>query len=369
MTVYFPGLTIRQSEIEALRRLAEPTKDALFPLIRMQAWPNPKIGKGGPIERSLDHLTEAFGQRNVGLDLAAIPSPPKNDLKTESRKAWSELRRAEMQTLRDPANGYKNWCDLIERDAKWIPVLQWGGDPSTIQSQALRLASFGRGIIIRFRRSQNWNITEAASLTGIPFGDMPVLLVYDYEQISRSDDLTAVGIGVQGAIISTNSLLNGGNRDHVFMASSFPESFKSEGEEYACMQIKERRLHEMLSTSPVIRNAGIDLKYGDHAAVFASDREDAFKGVPRVDYPTKGEWIYHRRREGFHDAAHRVKNDPKWDDENLCWGAQRIREAASGKMEGLNAAPRWTAIRINIHLHVQAHSAGVALGTDEPWTD
>lgn len=355
--------------MEALRRLAEPTKDLIFPLIRVQAWPHPKEGKGGPIERSTDHLSEAYGQRLVGFDLAAVPLPPKNELKLDSRKLWSQRRQDEMRALHDPAGGFRNWCDLVGQDARWVPVVQWGGDAATLQTQVLRLAAFGRGIILRFRRSQGWNIGEASALTGIPLADTPVLMVYDYEQIGRNDDLTAVGITVQGAVLSTNSLLNGGNRAHVFIASSFPETFKQEGEEYACMPIKERLLHQMISTSPVLMNAGVELGYGDHAAVFASDREAAFKGVPRVDYPTIGEWIYHRRREGFKDAAIKVRNDPKWDETNLCWGAQRIREAAGGNMEGLNAPGKWTTVRINIHLHVQAHSVGSPLGTDEPWTD
>lgn len=366
---YFPSLTIRQSESEALRRLAEPTKDLIFPIARVQAWPHPKQGKGGPVERSTDHLVDAFGGRPVGLDLASIPSLSTKEYKKKEREDWALLGRSEMQMLHSPTDGFRPWCELVEKDSRWIPVVQWSDDAATLRSEVLRLASLNRGLIFRFRRSRGWNIQQASALTAIPLGHTPVLMVYDYEQILRSDDLTAAGIGVQGAVISSNSLINGGNRSYVFKASSFPDQFVATGEEYACLAIRERTLHQMLSTSPQLLNAGINLAYGDHAAVFASDREPAFRGVPRVDYPLHGEWIYHRRREGFKEAAYRVRHDPKWDDNNLCWGAQRIREAASGKMEGLNAAGKWTTVRMNIHMHVQAHAAGIPLSTDEPWSD
>lgn len=369
MATYFPTLTIRQSETAALSRLAEPTKDLIFPIARVQAWPHPKVGEGGPVERSTAHLLDAFGSRAIGLDLAAVLPPPTQEYKNQDRENWALLGRAEIRTLHDPSDGFRNWCTLIEQNSQWVPVVQWCDDASALQAQVLRLLSLNRGIIFRFRRSRGWNLPQAATLASIQFDNAPVFMVYDYEQISRSDDLTSVGIGVQGAIISTNSLLNGGHRAHVFKASSFPDQFVTTGEQYACLTIRERSLHQMLSTSPTLLAAGISLAYGDHAAVFASDREPAFRGVPRVDYPLHGEWIYHRRREGFEDAARRVRQDPKWDDGNLCWGAQRIREAADGKMAGLNAAGKWTTVRMNIHMHVQAHASGTLLSTDEPWSD
>jgi hypothetical protein len=250
-----------------------------------------------------------------------------------------------------------------------VPVVQWDENPFALRTQVQRLAALNRGLIFRFRRSLGWNLAQAAALVDIPLGNLPVLMIYDYEQIGPRDDLTSIGVATQGAILMSNTQVSGGTRTHVFKGSSFPSEFVTTGEEYACLTIRERQLFDMLRASPPLVTAGINLNYGDHAAVFASDREPAFRGVPRVDYPTPGEWIYHRRREGFHDAAFRVRGDVKWDDTNLCWGAQRIREAASGQMDGLNSPGRWTTIRMNIHMHVQAQSAGAPLTTDEPWVD
>jgi len=366
---YYPNLTIRMSECEALLRLAEPVKNALFPIVRMQAWPHPKKGEGGPIVRSADHIEEAFGDRALGMDLASPFFNEQKLYKTQARKEWAALGFAEMQALHNPMDGFDAWCRFIEEDPRRIPVIQWSSDADAVRLQVERLAKLDRGIILRFRRTRGWNLSEAAALTAIPLGKTPILMVYDYEQIKASDDLTAIGIPAQGAILSANSIVIGGLRDHVFVASSWPAEFKSSGEEYARLFIKERQLFDLLRSSPPLVQAGIKLAYGDHAAVYVSERDQAFKGVPRVDYPSPGDWIYHRRREGFQKAAEMVRADPKWDDTNNCWGAHRIREAASGQMEGLGAPGRWTTIRVHLHMHVQAQSAGAPLTTDEPWSD
>jgi hypothetical protein len=366
---YFPSLTVRLSEVEALRRLAEPIKDSMFPIVRVQAWPHPKKGEGGPIQRSIDHLAEAYGQRPIGIDLAPPLSMSEKDYKRQERADWATLGRSEIALLNDPRDGHKAWCAFIGDDEHRIPVVQWSNDVAQLRAQVQQLLALGRGLIFRFRRSSGWNLAHSAALADLPLGQTNILMIYDYEQIGQRDDLTMTGTTIQSAILSSNSHLQGGYRSYVLVASSFPSEFTSTGEEYACLTIRERQLYNMLKSSPSIVAAGIDLQYGDHASVFVADRPPAFRGVPRVDYPTPGEWIYHRRRQGFQDAAVRVRQDAKWDDSNLCWGAQRIREAAEGKMQGLNAAGRWTTIRMNIHMHVQAQLAGAPIATDEPWVD
>jgi hypothetical protein len=317
----------------------------------------------------MDHVAGAWGVRNIGIDLASMTPPSDKVYKTQARADWAALGRSEIAALHAPANGYQAWCAFIASDQRRIPVVQWDDDPFTLRAQVQQLLALNRGLIFRFRRSRGWNLTQAAALVGLPLGEIPILMIYDYEQIGLRDDLTSIGLAAQGAILTSNAQVLGGVRTHVFKGSSFPSEFVTTGEEYACLTIRERQLFDMLKASPPIVAAGIGLNYGDHAAVFASDREPAFRGVPRVDYPMPGEWIYHRRREGFYNAACRVRADAKWDDSNLCWGAQRIREAANGQMDGLNSPGRWTTIRMNIHMHVQAQSADASLTTDEPWAD
>jgi len=359
---YFPCLTIRKSECDALKELAEPTKDRLFPIVRVQAWSRAKAGAGGPLKRSIDHISEAFGGRPMGLDIAS----PRTDLTTE----WAAQGRAEVEALQDPQAGFEAWRAFVEGVPWAMPTAIWHNDPATMRTQVQGMISLGRGVVLRLRRSQNWNLAQLTHLVGIDFGNAPLIIVLDHEQILPNEDLTAVGVLTQNNLLSIDNILSGGSRQFVFSGSSFPSQFSVIHPEYALLNIRERQLHGMLATSLPIVQAGIDVKYGDHAAVFAADREPAFRGAPRVDYPTATHWIYHRCPSSFAVAVGRVRGDPLWDDALLCWGAQRIRTAAGGNMTGLNAQGPWVTVRLNIHMHLQAHrDEGGAVPVEEEWQD
>ena len=359
---YYPCFTIRESECAALKQLAEPTKDRLFPMVRVQAWPRAKAGAGTPVARSLHHLLDAFGGRMVGLDIAM----PRTDLDTP----WALQGVGEIEGLHSPQNGFAAWCGLNANVPYAVPTVIWNADAVAMQTQVLNLMALGRGVVLRLRRSQNWNLAEINHLAGLNFGNAPLILLFDHEQIQANEDLTLVGLLSQNAVLTANNVLNGGDRTFVFAGSSFPSQFAVINPEYALLDIRERQLHTMLATSPPIIQANIDFKYGDHASVFAADREPSFRGAPRVDYPTSASWVYHRCPAGFHVAVDRVRNDPLWNEELLCWGAQRIRTAAGGNMAGLNAQGPWVTIRLNIHMHLQAHrNDGGTIPVEEEWED
>ncbi|QWC55804.1 hypothetical protein F7D01_00720 [Erythrobacter sp. 3-20A1M] len=359
---YFPGLTIREGECRALGHLASPTKDLLFPLVRLQAWPRSKAGAGGPIDRSLEAFAEAFGPRPFALDLAAARSDLDSD--------WGKLGTTEITQLHDQTNGHDCWCTLIQDREDITPVTQLDSDPHNLAIQIERYLSWGRGLVIRLRRSRNWDLDKISPLALKDLQNHHVLIVFDCEQIGPKEDLTAVGTLAQNAILAANNILKGGQRTYVLMGSSFPSSFADIHPEYASLPLRERQLFDLLRMSPPLIDASISLEYGDHAAVYAAERPPAFKGAPRVDYPTASGWIYHRSNSGFDTAALRTRQDPQWDDDLLCWGAQRIRTAAGGDMTGLKSQSPWVAVRINIHLHRQAHAGGDwNSSADEEWVD
>lgn len=359
---YFPCVTIREGECRAVANLASPTKDLVFPIVRLQAWPRSKAGEGGPIERSLKIFGEAFGERAFALDLAL----PRTDLDSD----WAQLGHDQISKLHSSADGFKAWCDLLATLENVIPVIQWDPDPENQLKQLDRLTGFGRGIVLRLKRSQNWNLDKLSALAGRDLSDTNILLIFDCEQIEPQEDLTVIGTMAQNAILSAEGILNGGQRYYALTGSSFPSSFADIHPEYASLPIRERQLFDLLKLSPPITQAGIALEYGDHCSVYAAERPSAFRGAPRVDYPTTAGWIYHRSKDSFDAAAKNVRNDPQWDEDLLCWGAQRIRTAAGGDMTGLNSQSPWVAIRINIHLHRQAHAGGEWNNSiEEDWVD
>ncbi len=359
---YFPCLTIREAESRAVENLASPTKDLIFPIAKLQAWPRKKEGEGTPIERSLKAFEDAYSGRPFALDL----SKPRTDLDTD----WAIQGRNELSQLLDPSNGHEQWCRLFLDRQHLIPTIQWTGDSNEILGQVQRLEQLGRGLVLRLRRTENWNFDKITALTTHNFKSNNLLVIFDCEQIEPREDLTVIGTSVQNALLSVNSILSGGNRTYVLAGSSFPSSFADIHPEYANLPLRERQLFDLLKLSPPLLQAGISLEYGDHASVYAADRPPAFRGAPRVDYPTATSWIYHRTRDGFDVAAKKVRNDPLWDDSLLCWGAQRIRTAVGGNMTGLNSQGPWVSIRLNIHLHRQAHMGSDATTPiEEDWED
>lgn len=359
---YFPCLTSRESECRALAALAEPTKDLLFPLVRLQAWPREKVNAGTPIERSVTKLQEALGGRPIGVDLAL----PRQDLAS----AWAVQGHNEVVSLRDEAQGFARWRQLLSANSSFFPTVQWSNNVAELRKEVEELLDLGRGLIFRFLRSANWNMTQLAGLHGIQFGSQPLLVVFDYGQLGRNEDLTVVGLGVQGAILAVRQMLPGLSLTFVVTGSSFPSSFSDIHPEYADLAIRERQLFDMLRLSPPIVQAGIELRYGDHASVFAADREPAFRGAPRVDYPLRTRWVYHRSKLGFADAVSSLRGGADWDDQLLCWGAHRIRTAASGDLSGLGSQGPWVTIRLNIHMHLQAYFAeGGTNPIEEEWVD
>jgi hypothetical protein len=361
---YFPALTIREAEIKALNKLAGPTKDRLFPIVRLQAWPRSK--KDGPplIERSLHKYIEAMEERSAALDLAV----PRTDRDSDA----AIQGRAEISKLRDPRCGFQVWVELIKRYPQFVPTVVWCDDADNLKVEIKSLIEIGRGIVLRLRRSQRWNLPNLSIVDSAVLKGQKILVVMDCEQIDRREDILLVATEVQTVALRISSILNSENVQFVVVGSSFPSDFASIHNRTAKLDIRERQIFSLLDGSPALVKAHMKLRYGDHASVFAGEREPQFRGLPRVDYPAPLKWIYHRRpqSEGFVAAAKAIVAEPEWNEALLCWGAQEIRRAADGDASGLGAAAPWTAVRINLHLHRQAHFDDHETGPiEEEWKD
>jgi hypothetical protein len=191
------------------------------------------------------------------LDIAR----PRTDLSTP----WALRGRAEIESLQSPQGGFEAWRTFVASVPWAVPTVIWHDDPTVVRTQVEQMIAMGRGVILRLRRSRNWNLAELNHFIGLDFGAMPLIIVLDHEQLQPNEDLTVVGLLSQNALLSWNGILTGGGRVNVFAGSSFPSQFSVINPEYALIDMRERQLHAMLSTSPPIIQAGIDLKYGDYA--------------------------------------------------------------------------------------------------------
>jgi hypothetical protein len=358
---YHPALTIREAEIRALANLASGTKDAMLPIVRLQAWPRTQKDSPSLVERSLSEYAEAMGNRTACLDLA-LP-------RTED-KPMVKVGAAELAHFHNPANGFEAWTTLLKNWDNFIPTIQCRTSKDNFLKQIVGLAGLNRGLAIRLRRSQSWNIEALHHLSEISLAGVPIMVILDSEQIAPTENIIVTATAIQDVALAASKLIKSGNKYFVLAASSFPAEFASIHPTNAKLEIRERQLYSLLNGSPKLVEAGVELHYGDHASVYATERPAGYRGKPRVDYPMPLHWIYHRKPAGsFQDAAEAIKNDDDWNEQLLCWGSQEIRRAAAGNMDGLNAPAPWTAIRINIHLHVQAHFGYDAINLEEEWED
>lgn len=350
---YFPDLRVSPSEIDGLARLPGPTKDLLMPTIRLRRWRGSKN-----FDAVMAQLDRALGtERPFVLDV----------IRPDEEKCEAHTRLLE---LSNPANGYQGWVEFIGTNQRFIPVLQVSDDQANVVREARSLLALRRGIVIRLRRETAWNVQLMNWLAPLDFAGLPILIVFDYGQVERLADLGVIAATVGGLCRRWIEALPTAELTFTVIASSFPSNFADIHRETARLEIVERQLHRVLADS---LNGVAEVRYGDYGSVFAGERGISRGGAPRVDLPKPTRWIYHRKEMGgYHAAAAAVVDDPDWDEALVIWGADRIRDAASNRLDGLTYPQAWTAIRIHLHLHQQAHFGGGAGGvydTDEEWVD
>lgn len=278
---------------------------------------------------------------------------------------------AELERLLMPDNGFGNWCDFIESHPDFVPaIITEVGDDAAILEQVRSLVQLRRPLCLRLVRDEEWQTHVIELLSGIDFGGLPLLVVFDYGQIYPATNIPLVAATLVGLARTCRSRFPSADMTFVIAASSFPVEFASIDRATARLPIRERQLFELISNQI---GAEARLAYSDYASVYAGVRGFSQGGAPRVDYPTKTRWVYYRRDVGtFADAAVSVMADPAWDDHLLIWGTERIRQAAGGDLTDLHYAGAWTGVRIHLHMHQQIHFGGppgAEHETEELWED
>lgn len=342
---YCPILHTRAAEVKGLQRLPEASKDLLFPLLVARPWPN-----ASHLTKTWEKIEEAFGQRRFALDL--------DHFKRHSSSV--KPAAAEFDALFDPANGYETYYTQISELPSAVPVLQFtGGALPDLAAQVAHADALERGLVLRVQHDH------------CPHPHGLVASVFD----AHPDTVLFVDLGWSPDVLSREvwastllSTIDDPEREIVVAASSFPESFRARPRDE--IRAEERVIFDNL----VRRHNAIDLIYGDWGST-RLPREPTPMGAipPRIDLPLSREWVSFRRdgEEDFQDIATRIVNDRSWEITPNIWGAYQIEATADGASGSISGQAAAAAVRVNIHLHRQAHfgAPGSFGEKDEPYTD
>lgn len=347
---YLPLLSLRPAEMRALEELPNRTKDALLPLIHLRAW-----GASHRLDNSIARIADAYGGRPVGVGIGY----PED---TGTRRPVHN----ELDELRSHRGGFRNWCQFMESQPRFIPAIQFG-PPSDESAQLECLYGLGRGIFVVVELPGFGGVGPVAARVGAATnGGQDVCFVLDYLRAS-SDHLLRGAISTQ--LVNT-ILAAAPNARVAISASSFPENFVNVPEQ----PIYERRLFDLVRQQLNEPR----LVYSDRGSARA-ERQQAGGGTPspRIDYPLRQDWKFYRSDDlvgfaGYRQQAQRLMRQPGvWNPSLRVWGTQMIERTSAGDTSAISNPARATAARINLHLQVQTYYADPASAeeTDEDWED
>ena len=349
---YLPALEVRPAELLALQELPAKDKDAMRPLFRLRPWMS-----ANRLSSALDRIELAFGKRSHFLEL----SGPEVVLPGKEREVHAELAR-----LRDPAQGFKNWCDFFKVEGRElaIPVPQLS-DPSQYAGQIQQLYALGRGLLVRLDASVESVVRTIVQITSdLTRGGLDVIFMVDFGKrsqkfLDQASDVAQLLLEVKGRAPHGSFAMS---------ASSFPDAFTLITEQ----EIFERKVFES------VKGKVPGLIYSDRGSTRV-ERQLGGGGAPapRIDFAKSDEWVFFRDASGgermaaYQRQALNLMSSPSWDARLKLWGCQMIEKTAVADETGITSPNRSTAARINIHLHQQLYyGQGEALyDTDEEWVD
>lgn len=351
---YFPFLKVSPSELDALHHLPNADKDAFLPVVRLRPWRGAK-----KFESVIKKIDYAVGdKRPIIVDVCDIDIDD-----TECKKTLTSFK------IRN--RGYENWVSFIQSQERFIPALQVSRPlTSDIVVQAEQLRDLGRGLVLILRRELAWELDALDALSPLEFKGSPLLVAFDYGQIEDRTDLSLAAATIKTLADACAAKIRSADLTFTIASSSFPSNFAEIHRETFRLAIRERQLFDLVKSAS---KGGHNFLYGDYASVFAGERGFSRGGAPRIDLPKQTRWVYHRKEVGgYQAAALAVVADKDWDPDLKIWGAERIKDATKGPVDGFTYAQAWTAVRIHLHLHQQANFGATpeALNdTDEEWID
>lgn len=326
---YFPALRTRPAEMEGYSNLSKEVKDNLIPIITLGAWP-----RAEGIDESLRQAKSATNGTPFFLDLTRE----------------SAYQKPEILDLMNPQNGFEKWRSFVKKVDNAIPMIQVSVEAklSQVIKQARALEQIGTNRVA-FRiadfAADTPKIIAALSSLDSP-GNALVVIDAGYIRDSMPASLSAcvnaindVREEVPDAIITV-------------VSTSFPATVISHlaQDSAGCqgsLAILERELHSAIGADAAI--------YGDHSSIHSKVYlSTGGRFMPRIDYPLSDAWVFERRpgkdSSGYVDAAKVLLETFPAIEEEETWGAEKIRKAASGEIDGMKTPAKWIAARVNMHI-------------------
>lgn len=363
--IYVPILSVRPAEVRALSHLADKDKARLLPAIQLSPWSTSK-----KFESTLSKIQEVFGNNRQYIANIDYDYPPKEN-KRPAVQFFNELK--------NPQNGYENWCNLIQNNKNLIPCIQTE-HIEQFDSQLDRLKKLERGLVLHLDARSGTN--DLQSIVEMKIGNIQkchpsndVLFIFDFGDLSKTRaDFNTLIIQQNRAM---QIIIDQFPECRVaFSGTSFPHQF---GFGSTLCDIKERVLYDLGRAT--FEKA--DIVYSDRGGTkLRQEREGGNRTYPRIDYPVSTKWHFYKANkygsEEYKPMAQEVAKHHDLDSHLKIWGVQMIKNTADGISTAhgtyniINTHPGSIAVRINIHLWQQLHQQLSSPDTDDDdddWQD
>lgn len=343
---YVPTLALSVAEMQALEHLPDASKKHLLPAIQLMPWVNAKN-----FERAVERVEKAYGKERAWIANLDARYEKKTDGGSK-----------EFDKLKEPADGYKNWCDFVRGHENIIPSVQLE-ETEQLAHQIKILSELKRGLVFHLSPERLAAINDSSAIRKVLDGAKglrALFIIMDFGKIDKQT-INPEHRYLRKCISDLKKFPLIGHATTIISGSSFPTKFDIGHSE---QNIYERQLYN--GAKNLSRKIGIpeNFVYGDHASVAIQNKKPAFARYARIDLASKDKWCFFKANEQFESGMSRsalyqkvatdaVESAP-WDTNLRTWGTIMIENTKKGGLFPINSPRQNVAARINTHLHQQA---------------